>query len=310
MKIAVIVPAYNEELTIEKTLKDLYAAMPDNEIWVINNNSNDNTNKIVERVYLELNLKGGCIFEARQGKAFAVRTGFHQIEADYYAMIDADATYPAHELNKLLKLAIDDGYEMVIGDRHSGGDYSKVMDRQFHNFGNLLVSWLINNLFRSNIRDIMSGFRVFSRGFVKSYPILCDGFEIETEMTIHALDKRFKTIEVPISFVSRPEGSESKLNTYTDGIKILKIIFLIFKDYYPLRFFGFLSLLALISAFLAGAPVIHEFVDTQMVRHIPLAILATGLMIFSLIFLTIGLILDTVVKNHKFNYELSLLQRK
>jgi hypothetical protein len=225
-------------------------------------------------------------------------------------MIDADATYPAHELHRLLKLAMDDGYEMIIGDRHSGGDYEKVMDRKFHNFGNKLVSWLINTLFRSNVRDIMSGFRVFSRKFVKSYPILCDGFEIETEMTIHALDKRFKIIEIPISFVNRPEGSESKLNTYSDGIKIIRTIFLIFKDYYPLKFFGIFSFFTFSFAILAGLPVIHEFISTGLVLHIPLAILATGLMIFSLIFLTIGLILDTVVKNHKFNYELSLLQNK
>lgn len=309
MKTVMIIPAYNEELTIGETLMQFAKYQPDLEIWVVDNNSKDRTADIARKMFSDLKLKGGVLFESRQGKAFAMRTAFQKIEADYYGMIDADATYPVQEFHKLLDLAINNNCDMVIGDRHTGGDYQKVMDRPFHNFGNSLVSRLINTLFKSNICDIMSGYRVLSRQFVKNYPVLCAGFEIETEMTIHALDKRFKVVEIPISFSDRPEGSFSKLNTYRDGFKIIKTIFWIFKDYHPLRFFSIFSAVFLVAGLAAGFPVISEFIQTKFITHVPLAILATGCMLFSIIFFTVGLILDTVVKNQKFNYELRLLRK-
>lgn len=305
-----IIPAYNEELSIVQTLEDFARYQPQLEIWVVDNNSNDRTSELAKKAFAELNLKGGVILEKRQGKAFAMRTAFTFIEADYYAMIDADSTYPVKEFDRLFQLLIQENCDMVIGDRHSGGDYKKMMDRPFHNLGNKLVSKLINTLFRSQIRDIMSGYRLFSRRFIKNYPVLCAGFEIETEMTIHALDKRFKIVETPISFSQRPAGSFSKLNTYRDGYRIIKTIFGIFKDYHPFKFFSALAGLFVILALAAGTPVLTEFLNTHFITHIPLAILATGLMIFAVLFFAVALILDTVVKNQNFNYELKLIHWK
>lgn len=302
-----IIPAYNEELTIGAMLEQLSSMYPDLEVWVIDNNSSDKTNEIAKEKFAKLSLKGGVIFEARQGKAFAMRTAFHNIDADYYGMIDADNTYPLIEFKKMLDLAINENIDMVIGDRHTRGDYQKVMDRPFHNFGNHFVNGLINKLFSANIKDFMSGYRILSRNFVKNYPVLCGGFEIEVEMTIHALDKRFKLKEYPITFADRPAGSFSKLNTYRDGLKIIKTIFWIFKDYRPLRFFTILASIFFLMGIISGFTVIVEFLKTNYITHIPLAILATGLMLFSVIFCSIGLILDTIVKNHKFDYELRLL---
>jgi len=311
MKIAMIIPAYNEELAIEQTLNQFKVHAPELELWVIDNNSSDRTQEIAKQFFKNNPaITGGVIFEPRQGKAFAMRTAFHQIQADFYGMIDADATYPVHEIHQLIHFAVHEKYDMVIGDRHSKGDYKKVMNRPFHNFGNKLVSNLINRLFRAEINDIMSGYRILSRKFAKGYPILCAGFEIETEMTIHALDKRFKIKEVPISFTDRPEGSFSKLNTYRDGYRIIKTIFWVFKDFHPLRFFGYFAILFALSGILAGLPVVIEFLQTHFITHVPLAILATGFMIFALILTAVGLILDTVAKNQKFNYELQLLRDK
>ncbi len=307
MKVAIIVPAYNEEVAIEATLKQFAEFCPEHEIWVIDNNSKDQTQILAKNAFQKFNLKGGVLFEKRQGKAYAMRTAFHKIEADYYGMIDADATYPVSEFNNMLSLAINGHYDMVVGDRHSKGDYEKVMKRPFHNMGNGLVKNLINKLFRSKLSDIMSGYRVLSRQFVKNYPILCAGFEIETEMTIHALDKRFHLVEYPIPFTDRPEGSFSKLNTYRDGYKIIKTIFWIFKDHHPLRFFGFFCLIFLFLGLGTGSVVINEYINTQQILHLPLAVLSTGLMLFSLLFLIVGLVLDTVVRNQKFNFELGLL---
>ena len=310
MNVVIVIPAYNEEIAIEATLKQFADNCPEHEIWVIDNNSKDRTQEIAKECFRKFNLKGGVLFEKRQGKAFAMRTAFHKLDADYYGMIDADATYPVPEFNKMLQLAISGNYDMVVGDRHSKGDYEKVMKRPFHNLGNGLVKNLINKLFRSNLSDIMSGYRVMSRTFVKNYPILCAGFEIETEMTIHALDKRFHLIEYPIPFTDRPEGSFSKLNTYRDGYRIIKTIFWVFKDYHPLRFFGFFAILFLFLGLLSGFVVINEFIQTRQILHLPLAILATGLMLFSLLFTIVGLVLDTVVRNQKFNFELNLLSQK
>jgi glycosyltransferase involved in cell wall biosynthesis len=258
----------------------------------------------------ELGCDGTVISEKRQGKGMAVRKAFNEIDADYYVMVDADMTYDPEEVHTLLKPVVDGEQDMVVGDRHSSGMYKSENKRKFHNFGNSLVTKIINMLFKSSLVDILSGYRVFSRRFVKTFPITCAGFEIETEMTLHALDKRFQVKEIPVNYKDRPEGSFSKINTFSDGIRILRTIMWVFKDYRPLLFFGSLSLLFAVLGILMGLPVLYEYIEYKFIYRVPSAILATGLMIFSLLFFGIGLILDTVAKFQRFNYELHLLGGK
>jgi len=305
--VAIIIPAYNEELTIAETVKGFFKQIPEARIVVIDNNSRDRTSEIARAVFHELQCRGTLLFEKRQGKGMAVRKAFNEIEAAWYVMVDADTTYPADAVNDLLEIAVRQGYDMVVGDRHSGGAYKQQNKRLFHNFGNNLITTVINMLFRNNLSDILSGYRVFSRRFVKNYPILATGFEIETEMTLHALDKRFAITEVPIEYYERPEGSVSKLNTVGDGIRILKTIMWIFKDYKPLYFFGACALFSFLGGVATGVPVIYEYIEFRYVYRIPSAVLSTGFMIVSMLFFAIGLILDTVEKFQRFNYELQLL---
>ena len=228
-KIAVLIPCYNEEVTIGYVVEDFKRFLPQAEIYVYDNNSTDKT--------AEAALRAGATVrpEYRQGKGAAVRTMFRDIDADCYIMADGDATYPAASAPAMAELVLSQKADMVIGDRLST-TYFTENKRKFHNFGNLLVRKLINSLFNSSIKDIMTGYRAFSYNFVKTYPVLSQGFEIETEMTIHALDKNFLIREIPIDYSDRPPGSESKLNTYADGIKVLKTIFTLYKDYKPLKF--------------------------------------------------------------------------
>jgi glycosyltransferase involved in cell wall biosynthesis len=305
--IAVIIPAYNEEKTIAKTIAAFARQLPDAQLVIINNNSADNTVASAQAALAASGGRGVILHEPRQGKAMAMRTAFHAIHADFYVMVDADNTYPAEAVHELLQPALSEGVDMVVGDRHSSGAYSRQNKRKFHGFGNSLVTRIINLLFHSRLRDIMSGYRVLSRTFVKFFPILSSGFEIETEMTLHALDKRFLIREIPITYIEREQGSVSKLNTFSDGARILRTILRVCKDFRPLFFFGTLATLAFGGGVLAGLPVIIEFIRTRLIFHIPLTILATGLMIFALLFLTIGLILDTVAKFQRFNYELKIL---
>lgn len=305
--IAIIIPAYNEELTIADTIKGFFRQIPEARIVVVDNNSKDRTSEIARAVFRELQCRGTLLFEKRQGKGMAVRKAFSEIDASWYIMVDADTTYPPDAVHDLLRIAVENGYDMVVGDRHSGGAYKEQNKRRFHNFGNNLITTVINMLFRNNLTDILSGYRVFSRKFVKNYPILATGFEIETEMTLHALDKRFSIAEVPIAYYERPEGSVSKLNTVGDGIRILKTIMWIFKDYKPLYFFGVCALLAFFAGVATGIPVIYEYIEFRYVYRIPSAVLSTGFMIVAMLFFAIGLILDTVEKFQRFNYELQLL---
>lgn len=306
MKIAIIIPAYNEELTIKQTIIDLYGELPAAHIYVINNNSTDNTNKLAKETISQLGCKGKVIFEKRQGKANAIRKAFSAVDADIYVMVDADSTYNAKDIHKLIKPILNNEADMVVGDRHSGGFYKEQSKRRFHGFGNNLVINLINFLFRSNLRDIMSGYRVFNRKFVKFFPILSEGFELETEMSLHALHKKFKIVEIPIEYQDRPTGSTSKLGTIKDGFRVIRRILSIFKDYKPLSFFGFFSILFFVCGLVIGLPVLVDFIETRFVSHVPLAILSTGLMIFSLILLSIGIILKTIIQLHRFDYELKL----
>lgn len=300
MKIAVLIPCYNEELTIEKVIKDFKRELPDAEIYVYDNNSKDKTSEIAK--------KCGAIVkkECRQGKGNVVRSMFRDIDADCYVMVDGDDTYPAEFVHDLIAPIINNEVNMVIGDRLSNGTYRSENKRKFHNFGNILVRKLINKLFQNDICDIMTGYRSFDREFVKSMPVLSGGFEIETEISIHALDKRFLIKEMPIDYRDRPEGSFSKLNTINDGIKVLRTIFILFKDYKPLLFFSLCSLFFLLLGLLTGVPVIIEFVRTSFIKKVPSAILAAGLMTFSMLSFICGIILDTVVKQQKRSYELFL----
>lgn len=299
-KIAVLLPAYNEEVTIQKVIKDFQHYLPDADIYVYDNNSKDRTN--------ELAREAGAIvrFEPRQGKGNVVRSMFREIDADYYIMIDADDTYPAAEVNKLLEPLRSGLADMTIGDRLSNGTYAKENKRGFHGFGNSLVKNLINGLYKGNYEDIMTGYRGFNRLFVKTFPVLSPGFEIETELSIHSLDKRFKLVEVPITYQDRPEGSESKLNTFSDGFKVLKMIFNLFKDYKPLLFFSLVTLVLFVFGLIFGIPVISEFARTGMITKMPSAILATGFMILAALSFVSGFILDTIVRQNKMQYELKV----
>ncbi|MCI1893950.1 MAG: glycosyltransferase family 2 protein, partial [Lactobacillus sp.] len=235
MKTAVLIPCYNEALTIEKVVKDFRRELPDATIYVYDNNSTDDTASIAE-------IAGAVVRrESRQGKGFVVRQMFMDVEADYYIMVDGDDTYPAESVHQLLTPLINQTADMTIGDRLSNGTYAEENKRQFHGFGNNLVKNSINLLFHSHIQDVMTGYRGFNRVFVKSLPVISNGFQIETEFTIHALDKRFKVVEIPIDYRDRPEGSFSKLNTMSDGLKVIATIIRMVKDSRPRMFFGILS---------------------------------------------------------------------
>lgn len=299
-KIAVLIPCYNESLTIEKVIKDFQKYLPEADIYVYDNNSRDNTYGIAKEC--------GAIVkkEPRQGKGNVVRSMFRDIQADIYVLIDGDDTYPVENIKELLVPILEGSADMVIGDRHTNGTYKKENKRLLHNFGNHLVKNIINSLFKSDLQDIMSGYRVFNKKFVKNLPIVSDGFEIETEMTLHALDKKFLLQEVPICYKDRVEGSFSKLNTFSDGLRVLKTIVTVFKDYKPLSFFSIISLIFFCASLAVGIPVIHEFFETSYVSKVPSAILSVGLMLISILSLFCGFILDTIVKNHNENYLINL----
>ena len=299
-KIAVLLPAYNEEVTIVKVIEDYRRVLPHADIYVYDNNSKDKTNQLAR--------EAGAIvrFEPRQGKGNVVRSMFREIDADYYIMADADDTYPAEEVEALLQPLRDGLADMTIGDRLSNGTYAEENKRGFHGFGNNLVRLLVNKLYKGNYNDIMTGYRGFNRLFVKNFPVLSPGFEIETELSIHSLDKRFKLVEVPITYKDRPEGSESKLSTFSDGFKVLRMIFNLFKDYKPLIFFSILTFLFFVLGLIVGIPVISEFARTGMIDKVPSAVLATGFMILLALSFVAGFILDTVVRQNRMQYELKV----
>lgn len=302
-KVAVLIPCYNEGKTIERVIKDYKKELPDADIYVYDNNSTDDTAKIAKAA--------GAIVERehRQGKGNVVRSMFRNIEADCYLMIDGDGTYPADSAKKMCKMVLDDGADMVIGDRLSS-TYFKENKRRFHGFGNRLVRFLINLIFRSNIKDIMTGERAFSRSFVKTFPVLSKGFEIETEMTIHALDKNFYIEEIPVSYKDREEGSESKLNTVGDGIKVIMTIARLFEEHKPMLFFGILSIVLTILALILAIPVLIEYFGTGLVPKIPSLIVAGFLEIIAVMLVICGIILQVVVRKHRELFELNLINLK
>ena len=302
-KIAVLIPCYNESKTIEKVVKDYKKALPEADVFVYDNNSSDNTDKIAK--------KAGAIvrYEYKQGKGNVIRTMFQDIDADCYLMIDGDDTYPAKDAKKMCKLILDGKADMVIGDRLSS-TYFVENKRPFHNVGNRLVRWLINTIFKSNIRDIMTGYRAFNYDFVKTFPVLSKGFEIETEMTIHALDKNFMLKEVPVDYKDRPEGSESKLNTFSDGYKVLKTIGRLFKEYKPMIFFGIIGTILLIISIVMVVPVFVEYFKTGLVPRFPTLFFSLFLTLMAVLLYVCGIILEVVVKKHRQLFELHLNEIK
>lgn len=306
MKYAIILPAYNEALTIREVIAAFHTALPQAEIWVIDNNSRDGTGALARQVFSEAHIPGGVLTERRQGKSFAVRKAFREVEADIYVMCDADLTYPAAELPRMLELLESSGADMVVGDRLAKGRYEESTKRLFHSSGNSLVRSLVNGLFDGALSDIMTGYRVMRKSLVKHFPSLNSGFELETELSIFALERRFSIVEHPIDYAKRPEGSVSKLNTYRDGFKVLKLIFFLFKTYRPLKFFGALSLLFALLGIAVGIPPILEFIRESYVYKVPSAILASGLMILSVHFLSLGIMMDSIARFHHQLFEVEM----
>lgn len=296
-QIAVLIPCYNESKTIEKVVKDFKTALPEATIYVYDNNSTDNTDKIAR--------EAGAIvrYEYQQGKGNVIRSMFRDIQAECYLMIDGDDTYPAKHAREMVEQILNKKAEMVIGDRLSS-TYFKENDRPFHNTGNRVVRGLINQLFNSNVNDIMTGYRAFSYAFVKTFPILSQGFEIETEMTIHALDKNLAIKNVIVDYRDRPEGSESKLNTVSDGVKVLSTIGKLFKNYKPFQFLSLTSLIFLVLSFILFLPVWQDYLNTGLVARFP-TLIVSGLMTLAAIVLFIsGIILDVIVQQNKEQFEI------
>nr|WP_320023828.1 glycosyltransferase family 2 protein [uncultured Acetobacterium sp.] len=295
-KTAILIPCYNESKTIEKVIRDHQAVMPHADIYVYDNNSSDGTDEIAR--------KAGAIvrYEYRQGKGNVVRAMFRDIDADCYIMTDGDDTYPAEFALELEKQILENRADMVIGDRLSS-TYFTENKRPFHNIGNVLVRKLINILFKAEVKDIMTGSRGFTKEFIKSFPVTSKGFEIETEMTIFALDNNFKIVEVEIDYRDRPEGSESKLNTYTDGYKVLKTIGTLFRDTKPYSFFSIISLILVVIGGAFFVPIVMNYLDTGTVAKYPTLIVITALWIIAIIGFFSGVILEVLKKQHRHNFE-------
>ena len=293
-KIAVLIPCYNESKTVAKVVKDYKKALPEATIYVYDNNSTDHTDEIARKAGAKV------VYEYKQGKGNVIRSMFRDIDAQCYIMIDGDDTYPAENAREMCDLILEKKADMVIGDRLSS-TYFTENKRPFHNLGNKLVRLLINKLFHNKVKDIMTGYRAFSYDFVKGFPVLSKGFEIETEMTIHAVDKNYHLVEVPVNYKDRPEGSVSKLNTYKDGFKVLKTIATLFKEYRPMAFFGILGTLSLIISLILGIPVMSN-ISMHTIRFTIFAML----FLISLMLYICGIILGVIAKKHKQLYEIMM----
>jgi glycosyltransferase involved in cell wall biosynthesis len=300
MKVAVIVPCYNEEQTIGKVVADFRRELPDATIYVGDNNSTDRTAYLAESA-------GATVMPVyRQGKGAVARALFREVDADLYVMVDGDGTYPAGAVHQLMEPVRAGRADMAVGDRRAAGGYRKHNQRRFHTFGNALVTRSINLLFRCRLNDIMSGYRVCSRRFVRNLTIPSDGFELETGMILHALEKRFTVVEIPVEYHDRPPDSFSKLRTFGDGYRVLREILWVYKDAKPLVFFTTMSAVVMAVALAIGVPVVIEFMHTGLVLKFPRAILASGLAVIGALLLICGFILDTIVRLHHENYELHL----
>ncbi len=300
-KIAVLIPCYNEEKTIYKVVTDFKAVLPDSTIYVYDNNSSDKTSELAE--------KAGAVVrkEYKQGKGNVIRRMFREIDAEVYIMVDGDDTYPAECAPEMVDAVINKNADMVVGDRLSS-TYFQENKRPFHNFGNSIVRWSINNLFKTSIKDIMTGYRAFSYEFVKTYPVMSKGFEIETEMSIHAVDRNMQVENVIIEYRDRPDGSESKLNTYSDGIKVLLTIVKLYKNYKPFGFFTAISLVLALCSILFFIPVLSAYLKTGVVDRFPTLIVCGFVMVMAILFFAVGVLLSTLRSQDKRDFEYKLIQ--
>lgn len=299
-KIAVLIPCYNEEVTIHKVVSDFKRELPEADIYVYDNNSSDDTSKLAK--------DAGAIvrFEPRQGKGNVVRQMFRDIDADCYLMVDGDDTYPAESARELCEPILNGEADMTVGDRLSNGTYAEENKRAFHGFGNDLVRAMIKWIYGYSFNDVMTGYRAFSRPFVKTFPVMSEGFQIETEISIHAVDRRWRIKDVPIIYRDRPEGSISKLNTIGDGMKVMIAIASLFKNYRPLKFFSLAALVLAVIGLLLGIPVIVEFFETGLVPRLPTALLATAFMFLCGLSFATGLVLDNLAKTERKQWELEV----
>ena len=298
-KIAVLIPCYNEAVTIKKVINDFQRVLPEATIYVYDNNSSDDTAKIAEA-------EGAVVRrEYQQGKGNVIRRMFRDIDAQCYIMTDGDDTYPAEFAREMCDKVLERNVDMVVGDRLSS-TYFEENKRPFHNFGNSIVRASINTIFKSNIKDIMTGYRAFSYNFVKTFPVLSKGFEIETEMTIHTVDKNMFCENVVIEYRDRPEGSESKLNTYSDGFKVIKTIFKLFKNYKPLEFFAIIGLVLFVLSAGFFFPVLIDFFQTGLVEKLPTVVVCGMTMLAAIVSFFCGLVLDTIKQKNRQDFEMEL----
>ena len=298
--VAVLIPCYNEAVTIAKVVEDYKKALPGSKVYVYDNNSSDGTAEIAKQ-------HGAIVkHEPRQGKGNVCRQMFRDIEADCYLMVDGDDTYDETKAVEMCLPILNGEADMTVGDRLSNGSYAEENKRAFHGFGNNLVRFMIKWIYGYTFDDVMTGYRAMSKSFVKTFPVLSEGFQIETELSIHAVDRRWRIQDIPIVYRDRPEGSNSKLNTVRDGLKVIKMIGILFKDYKPLRLFSLLAIAFLLIGLAFGLPVVTEFAATGLVRRLPTALLAVALVFLSALSLTTGLILDSVAKIERKQWEVNV----
>ena len=302
-KIAVIIPCFNEAPTIAKVVGDFRRELPEASVYVYDNNSSDDTARIA--------CESGAVVrhEPRQGKGNVCRQMFRDIDADCYLMVDGDDTYPAESARALCDPVLTGEADMVVGDRLSNGTYAKQNERTFHGFGNDLVRAMIKWIYGYGFEDVMTGYRAMSRPFVKTFPVLSEGFQIETELSIHAVDRRWRIVNIPVEYRDRPDGSVSKLNTVSDGLKVIAMIGSLFKDYRPLKFFSLVALAFCIGGLCAGMPVVSEYLATGLVPRLPTAILAVAFMFIAALSLATGFILDAVAKVERKQWELHVYRQ-
>lgn len=299
-EIAVIIPCYNEALTIGKVVDDFHRELPEATVYVYDNDSTDATAAIA--------MKHGATvrYEPRRGKGNVCRQMFRDIDAACYLMVDGDDTYPAEAATALCEPILSGKADMVVGDRLSNGTYAKANGRAFHGFGNDLVRIMIKCIYGYGYSDVMTGYRAMSKPFIKTFPVLSEGFQIETELSIHAVDHRWRILNVPIDYRDRPAGSVSKLDTLDDGLKVVAMVGALFKDYRPLKFFSLVALAFFAAGLVLGIPIVREFISTGLVPRFPTAILAVGLMFLCALSLATGFVLDAVAKSDRRRWELAV----
>lgn len=295
--ITVLIPCLNEEVAIGKVVRDFRKYLPEARVVVYDNDSTDKTAQVARDAGAEV------VCEPQRGKGNVVRSMFEQTDADIYVLVDGDDTYPAEEVQKLIAPVAEGKADMVVGDRLSSSYFSE-NKRPFHNMGNRLVRSLVNRLFKRRLADIMSGYRVMSRRFVKNFPVISSGFEIETEMTVFALERHFKVREIPVAYRDRPEGSVSKLNTVFDGVKVLKTVMMLFRDYRPFAFFSTLAFVAACVGLGLFVPVLVEYWKTGLVPRFPTLIVACFIILVSILLFFVGLLLDVIKRNNDRTYHM------